>query len=207
MHLLTLPNLLTGLRFILVPLFVIASMSPNLVWQFAGTVLFSLAAWTDHWDGKIARRRRQVTQFGKFADPLADKLLTLTGFTAIIWREEFVHIFGYLLVWVVIIAVREIGITALRIWAISKGTALITSIWGKAKTTVQLFTIIFTLVFLNFRQLVRVVPQSASYYPGDNALVCVVHTLIFVSMIITVISGILYLSSNRFELRKIGQIS
>ncbi|TKJ42369.1 CDP-diacylglycerol--glycerol-3-phosphate 3-phosphatidyltransferase [candidate division LCP-89 bacterium B3_LCP] len=198
-NILTIPNLLTVLRFILVPLFLFCFLSDRMALQILGTFLFILAALTDHYDGRIARRYRQVTQFGKFADPLADKLLTLAGFVAIVLRDEFAAVAVYLAVMVGIIAVREIGITVLRIWAIMRETPVITSMWGKVKTTAQLFTIIFTLVILNFRQITLKVPESATYYPGDQVVTYVVNALIFICMIITVISGILYLSRNRLE--------
>lgn len=202
MRILTLPNVLTGLRFISVPAIVLFILSDRVGLQFLGTILFVLAAITDHLDGRLARRLRQVTQFGKFADPLADKLLTLSVFVAIVLQEEFASVATYLAIWVAIIAVREIGITILRIWAINKGTPVITSIWGKAKTTAQLFTIIFTLVILNLRQLTHRIPESAAFYPGDTAALYIIHALIFACMIVTVISGILYLNSSRFEPRK-----
>jgi CDP-diacylglycerol--glycerol-3-phosphate 3-phosphatidyltransferase len=199
MRLWTLPNLLTGLRFILVPLFLFCFLSDRMGLQILSTFIFILAAITDHYDGRLARRYRQVTQFGKFADPLADKLLTLTAFIAIVLRDEFAAIAVYLAVWVGIIAVREIGITALRIWAVKRETAVITSMWGKAKTTIQLFTIIFTLAILNFRQITLKIPESAPYYPGDAAVATIVHALIVICMLITVISGVLYLNRNRLE--------
>ena len=199
MKLITLPNILTGSRLVLVPIIIFMILSDRMVMQFMGTVLFIVAAITDHMDGKIARSRKQVTQFGKFADPLADKLLTLSGFVAIVLRDEVAAEATYMAVWVAIIAIREIGITGLRIWAIVKGTPVITSIWGKAKTTAQLFTIIFTLVVLNFRQITLQIPEIAAYYPGDQVLIYIVHTLIIICMVVTVISGILYLNSNRFE--------
>ncbi len=199
MRVLTLPNLLTGLRFVLVPIILLCIMSNRFLPQFLGTILFVVAAITDHIDGKIARSRKQVTELGKFADPLADKLLTLSVFTAIILRQEFSSIASYLAVWVAIIAVREIGITALRIWAVQKGTPVITSMWGKAKTTAQLITIIFTLLILNLRQLSLKFPGSAFLYPGDEAVRWIVHALIFICMLLTVISGVMYLSQNRLE--------
>jgi CDP-diacylglycerol--glycerol-3-phosphate 3-phosphatidyltransferase len=191
--------MLTSLRFVLVPIILVCILSNKLEVQILGTFLFIVAAITDHIDGKIARRRKQVTQFGKFADPLADKLLTLSVFTAIVLREEFAAVATYLAVWVAIIAVREISITGLRIWAVNRGTAVITSMWGKAKTTAQLFTIIFTLVILNFRQITIRIPESAAYYPGDTIVRYVVHALIFICMVITVVSGVLYLSTRRLE--------
>jgi CDP-diacylglycerol--glycerol-3-phosphate 3-phosphatidyltransferase len=106
-----LPNLLTLIRLALVPVILFLILSERLDWEIMGTILFILAALTDHFDGRIARRRRQVTQFGKFADPLVDKLLTLSVFTAIAMRREFAQIAVYIAIWVAIIAVREIGIT------------------------------------------------------------------------------------------------
>jgi CDP-diacylglycerol--glycerol-3-phosphate 3-phosphatidyltransferase len=199
MKILTLPNLLTGLRFVLVPIILMCILSNRLLLQFLGTILFVVAAITDHIDGKIARSCNQVTEFGKFADPLADKLLTLSVFTAIVLREEFSSIAAYLAVWVAIIAVRDIGITGLRIWAVQRGTPVITSMWGKAKTTVQLITIIFTLLILNLRQLSLKLPQSSFLYPGDDAVRWIVHALIFICMLLAVISGVMYLSQNRLE--------
>lgn len=199
MSLLTLPNLLTGLRFVLVPIILVFILSDQLALQLLGTLLFIVAAITDHIDGKIARSRKQVTQFGKFADPLADKLLTLSVLTAIILRRELSAIVTYLAAWVVIIAVREIGITVLRIWAIQRDTSVVTSMWGKVKTTAQLITIIVTLVILNIRQMAVTIPAAASFYPGDQAMRIIVHSLIFVCMVLTVISGILYLNRNRLE--------
>ncbi|MFH1862902.1 MAG: CDP-diacylglycerol--glycerol-3-phosphate 3-phosphatidyltransferase [bacterium] len=196
---LTLPNVLTGLRFLLVPLIIILISRDEVEWQALGTFCFILAALTDHFDGRIARRRRQVSQFGKFADPLADKLLTLSVFAAIVMRREFSAVASYLVIWVAIIAVREIIITGLRIWAIRQETTVITSMWGKAKTTIQLITIILTLVLLNFRQLTLRFPESVAFYPGDQVVTIIVHALIFICMLITVISGVLYFHSSRFE--------
>jgi CDP-diacylglycerol--glycerol-3-phosphate 3-phosphatidyltransferase len=204
---LNIPNLLTGLRFLLIPAIIALILSPHFGWQILGTFLFILAAVTDHLDGRLARRLRQVTAFGNFADPLADKLLTLSVFIAIALRSEFASIATYIALWVAIIAVREIGITVLRIWAISQGGSVATSIWGKAKTTAQLVTIITTLLLLNFRQIAREIPESAAYYPGDPVVIIAVHVLIIICMLLTVISGALYLMDTRFDLRKTRRLS
>jgi len=200
--LLNLPNLLTAVRLLLVPIILLLFFAENLVLQMLSTLLFIIAAITDHVDGRLARKRGQVTQFGKFADPLADKALTLSVFIAIILRDVFTGIATYLAVWVAIIAIREIGITGLRFWAVKQGTPVITSGWGKAKTTIQLFTLIFTLVVLNYRQLTMQMPETGILYPGDAAFRVIVNVLVFVCMVITVISGLLYLSSNRLEVKK-----
>lgn len=204
---LNLPNFLTGLRFVLVPVILWLILSDPWTLQLAGTILFILAAVTDHLDGRIARRRRQVTSFGKFADPLADKLLTLTVFAAIALRREFAHVFAYMALSVSIIAVREIGITILRVWAIHRKAPVETSFWGKAKTTAQLVTIITTLIFLNFRQTARFIPEIRPFYPGDQVLVFTVKALIFICVILAVVSGALYLSKSRPRLENTGGIS
>ncbi|MCX6640966.1 MAG: CDP-diacylglycerol--glycerol-3-phosphate 3-phosphatidyltransferase [bacterium] len=196
-----LPNILTGLRLLLAPVIVVLVLSHDLIWQMLGTLFFIIAALTDHLDGRLARKFNLVTAFGKFADPLADKLLTLSAFVTIVLREEFAGVATYLAVWVAIIAVREIGITVLRIWAVKQETPLITSMWGKAKTTTQLFTIIITLVLLNFRHFSRVVPESAAYYPGDKFLISIVHILFIICMLVTVVSGIIYITGSRYETR------
>jgi CDP-diacylglycerol--glycerol-3-phosphate 3-phosphatidyltransferase len=203
---LNLPNFLTVLRLVLVPLILSALLSTGLGWQLLGTALFILAALTDTFDGRIARRRRQVTQFGKFADPLADKLLTLTMFTVIVLHPAFIAVRSWLAVWVILIAVREVGITILRIWAISRGTAVITSLWGKVKTTAQLIAIIATLALLDFRAFAREVPAVAPFYPGDLVAAYTVHALVFLCMALTVVSGVRYLIQNRYEPRKAGEM-
>ncbi|MBU0519501.1 CDP-diacylglycerol--glycerol-3-phosphate 3-phosphatidyltransferase [bacterium] len=200
--LLTLPNMLTGLRLLLVPIILVLFFADSLVLQMLATLLFIIAAITDHIDGRMARKHNLVSQFGKFADPLADKALTLSVFAALVMRDEFAGIATYLAIWVALIAIREIGITGLRFWAVWRGTPVITSGWGKAKTTAQLTTLIFTMVVLNYRQLTMQFPQIGALYPGDAALRIIVHVLVIICMIVTVISGLLYLSSNRFEAKK-----
>lgn len=194
--------MLTGLRLLLVPIILVLFFADSLVLQMLATLLFIIAAITDHIDGRMARKHNLVSQFGKFADPLADKALTLSVFAALVMRDEFAGIATYLAIWVALIAIREIGITGLRFWAVWRGTPVITSGWGKAKTTAQLTTLIFTMVVLNYRQLTMQFPQIGALYPGDAALRIIVHVLVIICMIVTVISGLLYLSSNRFEAKK-----
>lgn len=203
---LNLPNFLTGLRFVLIPVILRLILSDSWTMQSGGTVLFILAAVTDHLDGRIARRRRQVTSFGNFADPLADKLLTLTVFTAIALRREFSHVFVYMALSVGIIAVREIGITVLRVWTIHRRAPVETSLWGKAKTTAQLITIITTLIFLNFRQIAHFMPEIRPFYPGDQVLVFTVKGLVFICVILAVVSGAIYLLKSRPNLQDTGGI-
>jgi len=130
---LNLANLLTLLRLALVPVFVgflLAEDGHQTGWRLAATGVFAVAALTDRFDGEIARRRGLVTRFGTIADPIADKALigaALLGLSAL----------GELSWWVtLVIAVRELGVTALRFWVLRHGV-IAASRGGKLKTLVQ----------------------------------------------------------------------
>ena len=130
---LNLANLLTLLRLALVPVFVaslLAEDGHHTGWRLAATAVFAVAALTDRFDGEIARRRGLVTRFGTIADPIADKALigaALVGLSAL----------GELSWWVtLVIAVRELGVTALRFWVLRHGV-IAASRGGKLKTLVQ----------------------------------------------------------------------
>ncbi|HEX4704440.1 MAG TPA: CDP-diacylglycerol--glycerol-3-phosphate 3-phosphatidyltransferase [Pseudonocardiaceae bacterium] len=135
--LLNVANALTVSRLALVPVFLAALFADGghqLGWRLIATAVFAVASITDHFDGNLARSRGLVTDFGKIADPIADKALTgsaLVGLSAL----------GELPWWVtVVIAVREIGVTVLRFWVIRHGV-IPASRGGKAKTLVQVIAI------------------------------------------------------------------
>lgn len=130
-------NLLTVSRLVLVPVFLMALFAAGghtIEWRLVATAVFAIASITDHFDGNLARSRGLVTDFGKLADPIADKTLTgaaLVGLSAL----------GELPWWVtVVIAVREVGVTLLRFWVIRHGV-IAASRGGKAKTLVQIIAI------------------------------------------------------------------
>lgn len=135
--LMNLPNLLTVLRLILVPVFLLALFNlggHDATWRWIAFVVFAVAAITDRYDGRIARSRGQVTDFGKIADPIADKALTGSALVGL-------SMLGELPWWVtVLILVREIGITLLRLVVIRYGV-IAASPGGKAKTLVQVVAI------------------------------------------------------------------
>ena len=126
-------NALTMLRLVLVPFFALALFqdggdSPG--WHVIAWVIFAVASITDRIDGEIARKRRLVTEFGKLADPIADKALTGTALVSL-------SVLGDLAWWVtVVILVREIGVTLLRFWVIRHGV-MAASRGGKVKTLLQ----------------------------------------------------------------------
>jgi len=132
-----LPNALTVLRLAVVPVFAVLLLSDggmDVEQRYWATVFFGLAIITDHFDGLIARRTGQVTEFGKLADPIADKALTGTALIAL-------SVLSLLDWWVTLtILVRELGVTLLRFWVIRHGV-IAASRGGKAKTVVQALAI------------------------------------------------------------------
>lgn len=170
-----LPNALTVLRFLLVPvygvlLFMEGGSSPW--WRFWAWVVFVLAAVTDGIDGKIARQRGEITNFGKVADPIADKALTGTAFIGL-------SVLGVIWWWVtVVILVREIGITVLRFVVIRHGV-MPAGRGGKLKTmlqTLSLGALTFPLAVL----------------PLGGAWLFVAYVLLGAALVMTVVSGIDY---------------
>ena len=174
------------------PIFLVLYFSESYLLQSIGTVCFIAGAITDHWDGKLARRRQEVTEFGRFWDPLADKFLVLSAFAAIWIREDFNFFSTFVLLYILIIAARELGITILRLWGISKSSPVVTSFWGKMKTTFQLIAIIFSLVYFNTRDILSEWHYRVDYI-SDTYVMPVIHFLILISMIVTVVSGAMYL--------------
>jgi CDP-diacylglycerol--glycerol-3-phosphate 3-phosphatidyltransferase len=136
-RLVNLPNALTVLRLAVVPVFAVLLLSDHgssTAGRYWATLFFALAIITDRYDGLIARRTGQVTEFGKLADPIADKALTGTALIAL-------SVLGLLPWWVtLVILVREVGVTVLRFWVIRHGV-IAASRGGKAKTVLQALAI------------------------------------------------------------------
>lgn len=187
----TAANWLTIFRLVVVPFFWMAFFSSDYSVRIVGTILFILGALSDLWDGRLARKYRHVTPFGNFMDPLADKLLTLSAYWAIFLREDFGRFRILGLVCILLITTREVGITALRIFAIEQGSSVVTSIWGKVKTTVQLITIILLLLLFNSRSLLSEYELDYSLFTGD-AFIIFVNILFIICAFTSVVSGLLY---------------
>jgi CDP-diacylglycerol---glycerol-3-phosphate 3-phosphatidyltransferase len=127
-------NALTALRLGLVPVFVAALLAGGTAWRIVAFVVFVVASLTDLLDGKIARQRGLITDFGKIADPIADKALTGAALVTL-------SVQGALAWWVTcVILVREVAVTALRFWVIRRGV-IAASRGGKAKTLLQVIAI------------------------------------------------------------------
>ena len=127
-----LPNTLTVLRLLLVPVFIILGLQQSWPALWASFVVFAIAAITDRFDGKLARSWGQITDFGRIADPIADKALTLCGFGLLSYQ-------GFLPWWLtILIAMRELGITAMRAFFLRRGVVVSANQAGKLKTFMQM---------------------------------------------------------------------
>lgn len=137
-----LPNKLTVFRVILIPFFVFFLLSSEFegYGKYIAVVIFIVASLTDFADGKIARKYNLVTNFGKFMDPLADKLLVCSAMICLIETEK-------LAAWIVIVIIsREFIISGFRLVASDNGVVIAANYWGKFKTTFQILMIIVLML-------------------------------------------------------------
>ena len=177
-----LPNVLTVVRIVLTPVFLalfISGIPHHFMW---GLIVFSVAAFTDFLDGKIARKKGIVTVFGQLADPVADKILTtaaLLGFMQ----------FGLCNVWIImIVLLREFTITSFRLVATSQGIVIPANIYGKLKTVSQM---VFSLVIMLLAEL-----DSAGVLGDSFPLGTVSNALLSVTAVLCVISGVIYVKQS-----------
>ncbi|WP_035053880.1 CDP-diacylglycerol--glycerol-3-phosphate 3-phosphatidyltransferase [Carnobacterium pleistocenium] len=183
-----LPNKLTVLRIFMIPLFVIIVLAP-FDWgvihllgstiemtQLVGAVLFALASFTDWLDGKIARKQGLVTNFGKFADPLADKMLVMTALIILVGQNLAPS-------WVVsIIVCRELAVTGLRLLLVEQGGTVLAAAWpGKIKTATQMLAII--LLFID-------------NLPFEGTGLPLASIMLYICLFFTVYSGVDYFAKN-----------
>lgn len=175
-----LPNKLTLFRVVLIPFFVFFLLAPYFegYGNYIAVAIFIVASITDFLDGKIARKYYLVTNFGKFMDPLADKLLVCSALICLIQLE-------LIPAWVVIIIIaREFIISGFRLVASDNGVVIAASYWGKFKTAFQMLTVI--VLILN-------IPNKVFIILGT--------VLIYVSLALTVISLIDYIAKNKDVLK------
>lgn len=137
------PNKLTVLRMVLVPFFVAALLISDIPASYLiALVIFTVASLTDMLDGQLARKHNQVTTFGKFLDPLADKMLVTSAMIC------FIEMGLSSSVAVLIVIGREFMVSAIRLVAVGEGNVIAANIWGKVKTVIQLVVIIGVLLLL-----------------------------------------------------------
>ena len=176
-----LPNKLTIFRVILIPFFVVFLLAPDFTGynNYIAVAIFIIASITDLLDGKIARKYHLVTNFGKFMDPLADKLLVSAAMICLIQT-------GKLAAWIVIIIIsREFIISGFRLIASDNGIVIAASYWGKFKTTFQMLMVIVLIldIQLPFFQILGVV-------------------LTYAALILTVVSLVDYIVKNKDVLKE-----
>lgn len=169
-----LPNKLTTFRVILIPFFVFFMLAPDMtgINNYIAVAIFIVASLTDLLDGKIARKYNLVTNFGKFMDPLADKLLVCSAMICLIQT-------GQLAAWIVVIIIaREFIISGFRLVAADNDIVIAASYWGKFKTVSQMFMLILLIADLG------------------GAFNMIAQVLIWVSLVLTIVSLIDYIAKN-----------
>jgi CDP-diacylglycerol--glycerol-3-phosphate 3-phosphatidyltransferase len=181
-----LPNKLTLLRVILIPFFLLF-MYIDIPFHYGiALVIFAAASITDALDGKIARKRNLVTNFGKFLDPLADKVLVIAALTVFVELSE-VNMGAIPLI---IIIAREFMVSGLRLLAANSGVVVAAGIWGKLKTAFTMVAIVAILFWLCLCFDLGIDFPDGFRNAVDNILVPV---LVWISTVLTVISGAVYL--------------
>lgn len=188
-----LPNKLTVGRIILVQFFVAAMLIDFSLHHLVALIIFVIASLTDMLDGKIARKNNLVTDFGKFADPLADKILVTAALLCFVQN-------GYCdCVAVIIVMFREFAVTSIRLTAAAKGKVVAANIFGKIKTVSQMIAIIAILLM----QFVLDLPSIGfAFSSGLSDTLSVVffavgEALIWISTIFAAVSGIIYIIENK----------
>ncbi len=191
-----LPNQLTILRIILTPVFLYFFLSDDPTMIQISSVIFVIAAITDWYDGWLARKFNYITDWGKFLDPLADKILTLTAFYGFV-------LIGVIPLWmVVIIIIRDMGITLLRIFAEIKKKSFATSKLAQWKTFIQMFFLYYLLVIYTL----RTIEPIYNWNPWLVDLLFDIEIIYYIMLAITIFTlytGIHYLIKNRKMIRKL----
>ena len=186
-----LPNKLTVGRIILVPFFVAALLANFPLNNAVALIIFFAASLTDMFDGKFARKNGLVTDFGKFADPLADKILVLAALLC------FVQLGICDCVAVIIVLFREFSVTSIRLIAASKGKVVAANMWGKAKTVSQMIAIIAVIAMQIVLELPEVGLNFINAATFEPIFFVVGEILIWISVVFTIISGVVYIIQNR----------
>ncbi len=173
-----LPNKLTVLRIILTPFYLAAMLIDFKGHYFVAAAIFVIASLTDMLDGKIARKRNLITNFGKLCDPLADKMLTTAALLAFMELD-------LCNIWIVMIVLtREFLVTSFRLVASSQGVVIAAGVWGKLKTVSQMvFSILIMLA----------IPFVEMYVLSYATFSLVSNILLGITAVLTVVSGVKYI--------------
>ena len=195
------PNKLTVFRIILVPLMVIISLI-NIPIEIGGIsltfiimdIIFIIGSLTDKLDGYLARKNNQVTNFGKFLDPIADKILVISAMLILVDADR-------LPAWIpIIIITRELAVSGYRLIAVQQnGEVIAASVWGKLKTVTQMIAIILAFIDIN--------PFGAIFFESLDTMHFVLNlvttSLMIICVIATIFSGYEYLKNGKDLLKDI----
>ncbi len=182
----TFPNVLSVVRLVLTPVFLLLIFAESWYCMILALLVFTVASLTDFYDGRIARRDGTVTSLGRFLDPLADKLLVSSALISFV-------ILGMVEAWLVgAMLIRDAVITGLRVYGIRKGKPVVTSRLAKWKTMLQLVLIFGILVFINVRAIeAKLTSQPLVLIDSWSHLV--LNGLVAAVTLLAVISGVRYL--------------
>lgn len=184
-----LPNKLTITRIIMTPVFMFCLLCAFRFHYLVAMLIFIAASLTDMFDGKYARKHNLITNFGKFLDPIADKMLTTSALLGFIALN-----IGAGTAWVTfIILLREFIVTGVRLSAASSGKVIAANIWGKAKTVVQMISLIYGM----FAQFLIFDCGVGSGSLAGIVLSSFTTVFLWLSAVLTVISGVIYLVDNK----------
>lgn len=187
-----LPNKLTVLRIILVPFMVAAMLIEFPFHYLVAGLIFGVASITDYFDGKIARSRNLITDFGKFADPIADKILVISALVCFLAKGLCDPII------IIIVLFREFVVTSIRLSAASSGKVVAANMWGKVKTVTQMIAIICIFVLQTLLQIFgQYILMNFDYHKLDYIFFITGEVLLWISVVFTIISGVKYVIDNK----------
>ncbi len=187
---LNLPNIITVARIIITPVFLAVILMDSLPHRFLiACIIFAIASISDAVDGHLARKNNQITNFGKFLDPIADKVLTTSALLA------FMSL-GLCNIWIVMLVLtREFAIASVRMIAAAGGVVIPANIWGKIKTISQM---VFTILIMLLGEAYYIVENSyTDLFVKLPDLSLISNGLLWITAILTVVSGWIYLNESK----------
>lgn len=184
------PNILTISRIFITPIFLAVILMDTLPHRFLiACVIFSIGSITDAVDGHLARKNNQITNFGKFLDPIADKILTTSALLAFMSM-------GLCNIWIVMLVLtREFAIASVRMIAAAGGVVIPANMWGKIKTVSQMT---FTILIMLLGEVWEIISKiNVSIFEKLPDLALISNGLLWITAILTIISGIIYLNDSK----------
>lgn len=189
---LNLPNCLTISRICLTSLFLMMLLSDAWFWRSMALVVFGIASLTDFYDGRLARSGNRVTAFGRFLDPLADKILVTSALIAFVWGRMVNF-------WLVApVVVRDVLLTGVRIYGLYHGRQMITSRLAKWKTAVQLVSIVVILSLTSMQEFLDRFGQESALPLEGEWVSFLTNALMGAVLLLTLLSGLHYLFRPQF---------